>query len=148
MVLLILASFVAGVVARTKVGSGVSAWVEKSVLGGLPQYQMVKSMARGLASAEGASDQFKPVLVSADGGWQIGYLLETLENDWVAVFVPQAPTPLAGNIKYFRSDRIRPLGITMLQARAIVTNIGIGSAAALKNENLARTGDLEIGKTH
>jgi uncharacterized membrane protein len=99
---------------------------------------MAKSMAQGLAQAQDASDEFKPVLVSAEGGWQIGYLLETLENDWEAVFVPQAPTPLAGNVRYYLRDRIRPLSISMLQARAIVTNIGIGSATALKGENLGR----------
>lgn len=62
--LLIIISFVAGVVARTRVGSRISAWFENSVLGGLPQYQMVKSMAQGLAQVEGNSDEFKPVLVS------------------------------------------------------------------------------------
>jgi uncharacterized membrane protein len=136
-ILLVLVSFVAGVLARTKAGSRISGWFEKSFLGGLPQYQMVKSMAQGLAQAEGASDDFKPVLVGGEGGWQIGYLLETLEDDWVAVFVPQAPTPLAGNVMYFPSDRVRPLNITMLQARAIVKNIGIGSATALQGANLS-----------
>jgi hypothetical protein len=33
--------------------------------------------------------------VSIEDGWQIGYLLEQLENDWVAVFLPQAPTPMS-----------------------------------------------------
>lgn len=137
-VLLVLVSFVAGMVARTRLGSRISAWFENSVLGGLPQYQMVKSVAEGLAHAEGASDEFKPVLISNEGGWEIGYLLEALDNDWVAVFVPQAPTPLAGNVRYFPADRIRPLDITMLQARAIVKNIGIGSAAALRGTDLSR----------
>jgi uncharacterized membrane protein len=143
-ILLILISFAAGVVARTKAGSRISAWFEQSFLGGLPQYQMVKSMAQGLAQAEGVSDDFKPVLVSTEGGWQIGYLLETLENDWVAVFIPQAPTPLAGSVRYYRSDRIMPLSISMLQARAIVKNIGLGSALALRGENLATTATSQI----
>jgi hypothetical protein len=42
-------------------------------------------MAEGLAHIESASG-LKPVLVSIEDGWQIGYLLEKLENDWVAVF--------------------------------------------------------------
>ncbi|MGY4575628.1 DUF502 domain-containing protein [Bradyrhizobium sp. USDA 3256] len=137
-VLLILVSFLAGIVARTKAGSRISAWVEKSFLGGLPQYQMVKSMAQGLAQAESASDEFKPVLVNVDGGWQLGYLLETLGNDWAVVFVPQAPTPLVGNVRYYPVDRIHPLSMSMLQARAIVTNVGIGSAAALQGEYPSR----------
>jgi len=132
--LLILISFVAGMVAHTRSGSRISGWFENSFLGGLPQYQMVKSMAEGLSQAEGLSDNFRPVLVSTDGGWQIGYLLETLETGWVVVFVPQAPTPLTGNVRYYRDDRIRPLNISMSQARTIVKNIGIGSAAALQEE--------------
>jgi uncharacterized membrane protein len=135
-VLLILVSFSAGLVARTSIGSRVSAWFEQSFLGGLPQYQMVKSMAQGLSQAEGASDDFKPVLVGGDGAWQIGYLIETLENDWATVFVPQAPTPLVGSVRYYRGDRIVPLNISMLQARAIVKNIGLGSATALRGEKI------------
>ena len=137
-ILLVLASFVASIVARTGIGSRISAWFEHSFLGGLPQYQMVKSMTEGLAQAEGASDEFKPVLVGDEGGWEIGYLLEALDDGWMAVFVPQAPTPLAGNVKYFPGDRVRPLNITMLQARAIVKNIGIGSAAVLRGTNLSQ----------
>jgi uncharacterized membrane protein len=136
-VLLILVSLLAGVVARTKMGSRVSAWFEQSFLGGLPQYQMAKSVVQGFAQAEGASDDFKPVLVRTEGGWQIGYLLEMLENDWVAVFVPQAPTPLTGSVRYYPADRIRFLNISMFQARTIVKNIGLGSATALHGQNLA-----------
>ena len=40
----------------------------------------------------------KPALVSIEDGWQIGYLLATLENNWVAVFLPQALTPMSGNV--------------------------------------------------
>ena len=70
---------------------------------------MMKSMGEGLAQIEDAED-LKPVLIGIDGGWQIGYLLETLENGWVAVFVPQAPTPTAGNVIYLPAERIKPTG--------------------------------------
>ena len=88
-------------------------------------------MAEGLAHIESASG-LKPALVSIEDGWQIGYLLEQLENDWVAVFLPQAPTPMSGNIMYFPANRVRPLGITMVQAMSIVKAIGVGSGAALQ----------------
>lgn len=113
--LLILIAFVAGVVARTTAGTRLSAWFEESFLGNLPQYQMMKSMAQGLTHAEGIIDEFKSVLVKAEGGWEIGYLLEELGNDWATVFLPQAPTPLAGNVRYYPGDCIRPLNISMLQ---------------------------------
>ena len=92
-------------------------------------------MAEGLAHIESASG-LKPALVSIEDGWQIGYLLEKLENDWVAVFLPQAPTPMSGNIMYFPINRVRTLDITMVQAMSIVKAIGVGSGAALRGVDL------------
>ena len=133
--LLVLISFVAGIAARTVVGGRLSRWSETSLLGRLPHYQLIKSMAEGLAHIESASG-LKPVLVSIEDGWQIGYLLEKLENDWVAVFLPQAPTPMSGNIMYFPIKRVRTLDITMVQAMSVVKAIGVGSSAALRGVDL------------
>jgi uncharacterized membrane protein len=104
--LLILVSFGAGIVARTGLGSRISGWFANSFLGNLPQYQVVKSMAEGLSEVKSDSD-LKPVLVSIADGWQIGYLLEPLENGWLAVFLPKAPTPTSGDVKYLPADRVR-----------------------------------------
>jgi len=134
-VVLILVSLVAGLVARTNVGRRIMRWFENSLLGGLPQYQMVKSMAEGLAHVESA-EGVDPALVSVEGGWQIGYLLEPLDNGWVTVFLPQAPTPMSGNVMYLPADRVRRLGITIGQAMALVKHIGIGSAEALGSTDL------------
>jgi uncharacterized membrane protein len=130
---LIFVSFIA--VARTPVGGRMSRWFDNSLLGSLPQYQLVKSMAEGLAQVESTSG-VKPALVSIEGGWQIGYLLEPLENGWVAVFLPQAPAPMSGNVMYFPADRVRPLGITMVQAMALMKRIGVGSGEALRGADL------------
>ena len=133
--MLVLISFAAGIVARTTVGRRITQWSENSLLGRFPQYQLMKSVAEGLAHIESASG-LKPALVSIGDGWQIGYLLEQLENDWVAVFLPQAPTPRSGNIMYLPANRVRPLGITMVQAISIVKAIGVGSGAALRGVDL------------
>ncbi len=84
-----------------------------SNFGGLPQYQLVKSMAEGLVQVENATG-VKPALVSIEDGWQIGYLLATLENNWVAVFLPQALTPMSGNVMYLPAEQVRPLDIPMM----------------------------------
>ena len=129
-VMLVAVACVAGLVARTKTGRSMKRWAESSFLGGLPQYQMVKSMAEGLAQVEGA-DGARPALINIEEAWQLGYVLEPLGNGWVAVFLPQAPTPLSGNAMYMPEERVRPLTITMVQAMAIVKRMGIGSAEAL-----------------
>ena len=133
--LLIVVAFAAGVAARTYLGERITRWFENSLLGRLPQYQMVKSMAEGLAQLESATG-IRPALISIEGGWQIGYLIEPLENGWVSVFLPQAPTPMSGNIMYFPADRVRPLGITMVEAMTIIKRIGVGSGVALQDTDL------------
>jgi hypothetical protein len=50
--MLVLLAFVAGLVARTYLGERLTRWFEGSLLGRLPQYQMVKSMVEGLASCK------------------------------------------------------------------------------------------------
>ena len=74
--LLVLVSFAAGLVARTAIGGRISGWFEGSLLSALPQYQMLKSMTEGLAQIE-ADTGIKPALISIEDGWQIGYILES-----------------------------------------------------------------------
>jgi uncharacterized membrane protein len=132
---LVLISFAAGVVARTAAGRRITRWSESSFLGRFPHYQVIKSMAEGLAHIENTSG-LKPALINIEGGWQIGYLLEQLDKDWVVVFLPQAPSPMSGNVMYMPQDRVRQLDITMVQAMSIVKAIGVGSSAALRGVDL------------
>lgn len=137
---LVVISFGAGILAGTHTGKRITRWLEESLLGGLPQYRLVKNMAQALAHIE-STGAVKPVLVNVRDGWQLGYSIEQLENGWLAVFLPQAPTSMSGNIMYCPSDRVRPLEITMTQAMAIVTRIGAGSAEILRGV------DLSLSKT-
>jgi uncharacterized membrane protein len=134
-VLIIVLSFGAGLVARTRKAKGLTRWLENSMLGGLPQYQFMKSMAEGLAQVENVQG-VTPALVSIEEGWQLCYLLEKLENGWVAVFLPQSPTPMSGNVMYFPANRIRPLDLSMVQAMSVIKRLGVGSGEALRGVDL------------
>jgi uncharacterized membrane protein len=76
--MLVRTSVAARLIARTRFGRNVMRWTENSFLGGLPQYRLVKTVADGFAQIENA-ENLKPVLVSIEEGWQIGYLLESLQ---------------------------------------------------------------------
>jgi uncharacterized membrane protein len=134
-IVLVLISFAAGIVARTAFGRRITLWSENSFLSRFPHYHVIKSMAEGLAHIENASG-LKPALINIEDAWQIGYLLEQLENGWVVVFLPQAPAPMSGNVMYMPADRVRLLDITMVQAMSIVKAIGVGSSAALRGVDL------------
>jgi uncharacterized membrane protein len=128
-------SFLAGLVARTGLGRRVSRWFEESLLGSLPQYRMIKTMADGLTQVEGASD-IKPALVSIEGGWQVGYVLEEVRDGWIAVFLPQAPTPMSGNVMYMPAERVRPLEMPIGEAMLLIKRLGVGSTKALRSVDL------------
>jgi uncharacterized membrane protein len=134
--MLVLISVAAGLIARTRFDRNVMRWTENSFLGGLPQYRLVKTVAEGFAQIENA-ENLKPILVSIEEGRQIGYLLESLQIGWVAVFVPQAPTPMSGNLMYLPEGRVRPLAISMVEAMSLVKHMGIGSSKALAAADLA-----------
>ncbi|HET7805645.1 MAG TPA: DUF502 domain-containing protein [Pseudolabrys sp.] len=134
--ILVVISIIAGIVASTALGKALMRWTENSFLGGLPQYRLMKSMAEGLAQIETA-DGASPALINIEDGWQLGYSLEQFQNGWVAVFVPQSPTPMSGNIMYLPAQRVRPLDIPMMEAMGIVKSMGVGSAKALRQADLA-----------
>ena len=90
---LLLVSFLAGLVARTRAGRRLTHWIEESLLGNLPQYRMVKTMADGLTQVEHAAG-IQPALVGIEGGWQIGYVLEELRGDVHCVDLPGRPNVL------------------------------------------------------
>jgi uncharacterized membrane protein len=124
-------AFAAGLISRTSVGRRITRWFEESILGSMPQYRMVKSMAEGLTQIE-SGNGMRPVLMRTDECWQLGYWLEELPGGWVAVFLPAAPTPLSGNVVYVATERVRSLDISMPEAMKLVKRVGIGSAEALR----------------
>jgi uncharacterized membrane protein len=143
LVMLVLVSFAAGIVARTAFGGRFTDWVEEK-LQAFPQYRLFKGMAQGLIHVETARD-LKPALICVGDGWQVGFVLEALENGWVAVFLPLAPSGVTGHVVYLAADRVRPLGITMGEAMGIVNGIGTGSAKALRGADLRLPGTERAG---
>ena len=80
-------------------GERIARWFENSLIGRLPQYQMVKSMAEGLARSKhqrypaGPGQHRGPMAVRLSAG---------AAREWLAERIPpQAPTPMAGNVMFF-----------------------------------------------
>ncbi len=91
---------------------------------------LLQSMAGSFAKLQSTAG-LTPALAAVEGGWRIGYRLETLENGWEVVFVPQAPATMTGTIMYMPPERVKPLDLTMAAATSLVQQMGLGSRAAL-----------------
>jgi uncharacterized membrane protein len=129
--ILLAIALLAGLAARTGPGRRLTHWFEESLLGGLPQYRMVKSLAEGLTQIE-TGEGMQPVLLRGDEGWMLGYQVGALPGDWRVVFLPASPTPMSGNVLYVEGARVQPLQIPMREAMLLVKRLGIGSADVLR----------------
>lgn len=134
--ILLCIALLAGLLSRTGPGRRVTHWFEESILGGMPQYRMVKSLAEGLTQLENGTGM-QPVLMRGDEGWMLGYQMEELPDGWRVIFLPASPTPMSGNVIYVEASRVKLLDLSMREAMQLVKRLGSGSAEKLRGTNLA-----------
>lgn len=123
---LILVSFLAGLIARTRLGRVAFNAVENSVLGILPQWRIARGLVASLDPERAA--EVEVVLVPTDAGWCMGFVLEKPAGDWWPVFIPGAPQWTSGSVSYAHSDQVHPTGLTSAQAILLLRRCGAGSA--------------------
>jgi uncharacterized membrane protein len=136
--ILVLVSYLAGLIARTRLGQATFSSFENSILTVLPQWRM----ARGLIESfdDENTSQMEVVLVPADAGWCIAFVLEKPDHDWWTVFIPGAPHWTSGSVSYAHSDQVHRTKLTFVQAVMLLRRCGTGSApihallASLKEE--------------
>ena len=123
---LLVISFLAGLLARTRAGQATYSALESSILGVLPQWRI----ARGLVASvdtERASE-IEVVLVPTDAGWCLGFVLEKPAGDWWTVFIPGALQWTSGQVSYAHSEHVHPTDLSPTQAILLLRRCGAGSA--------------------
>jgi len=123
--LLILVCFVAGLLARTRLGRAAFTAAETSVLGVFPQWRIARGLVSGLDPAAGAD--IEVVLVPTGAGWCLAFFLEQPTGDWWPVFIPGAPRWTSGQLSFAHSDRVHPTGLSAAQAILLLRRFGAGS---------------------
>ncbi|HEY6513858.1 MAG TPA: DUF502 domain-containing protein [Burkholderiaceae bacterium] len=138
--LLLLLAFVAGLAAKTRLGQRFVGWIEQVFLSKVPGYMLARTMfvdmAGSLASL-GNDQKERSVLVRLDDTWQLGIVVDEFASGDLAVFVPGAPSPLSGALYFLAPDLVRPSGLTVPEAAAMLKGMGVGSAAKLGGQVLA-----------
>jgi uncharacterized membrane protein len=127
-VLLVLLCFLAGVLARTTIAQKATNWVESAALSNIPGYEFVKAVSLSLLAPEKQPEE-TIVLARFDDAWQIAFLVERLENDLVAVFVPDSPHPQSGSIFIMTRDRIKRVDLPVTSVLKCLKGYGKGANA-------------------
>ena len=134
--ILVAIAFSAGLIARTRLGRGLSQRLEQRILRKVPGYTLLKGAAAGKTGTADAAG-VEVALVRFDDNTMLGFIVETQEDGTLTVFVPNAPTPAAGNVYYLPEDRVQRLDVSVADAAKVIMRLGVGSREL-----------LEAGSTH
>ena len=119
--------FLVGVAVRTRSGRAVRERMEVALFGRLPGYGLIKSLTQRLA---GDSDEsaWTPALIELEDALVPAFIIETLDDGRLTVFVPSVPTPLAGAVYVLSADRVHILDVPFTQAIRSISRWGSGSS--------------------
>ena len=118
---------------KTNKASQLKEWVEDNVLSNIPGYSLLKGMSENAAGLESKNSK-EVVLVNIKEVWQIGFLMERIDEDINTVFIPGALNPMSGDVVFVKWDRLKIINITGLSAMKISKKLGIDSKAILSGK--------------
>jgi uncharacterized membrane protein len=129
--LILLSCFLAGVFARTSLARRMVAGLESKVLLNLPGYEFFKSIGESVLGVDDGQEH-DVVIARFDDYWQLGFLVDRLDNGLVTVFIPDAPNPHSGTVVLLTADRVTAANIPMQAALKSLKRLGAGSKALLR----------------
>jgi uncharacterized membrane protein len=127
--LVVIACFIAGLVAtgfpRSKAGQA----FEEKVLEKIPGYGMVRMATRSLLGDQRGGLEL--ALVEMEEGLVVGVVVERHDVGWVTVFVPSTPAPASGAVFLFPAHRVHPVTTHFRIGMKAAARYGRGAGALL-----------------
>jgi uncharacterized membrane protein len=127
------ACFLAGLVARSKLGKTTFRLIDAKLLLFFPMYSYVKSLTSSFIDEENVGKVLKPIIAKLDDQSQLAFEVERADDGTVVAYVPGAPDSRSGNVVYLAPDRIKPLDITFADVTSTLRQFGRGSSAWLSS---------------
>lgn len=124
LLVLLLVCFIAGLFAKDKYANKIKKWIEVKVLSNIPGYTLLKGMTESAVGLE--SENLKDVvLVDIEEVWQIGFLMDEIDDGLSAVYIPGAPNPMSGDVFFVKKERLKKLDLPELSAMKIYKKLGL-----------------------
>jgi uncharacterized membrane protein len=128
-VLVVLACFIAGLVAAGFPRSKAGQVFEEKILEKIPGYSMVRMATRSLVGDQGQGLEL--ALVEMEEGLVVGVVVERHDMGWVTVFVPDTPAPASGAVFLFPAHRVHPVDTHFRVGLKAAARYGRGAGALL-----------------
>jgi uncharacterized membrane protein len=129
--ILIVVGLLMGVIARLKIAADIISWLEDNLLNRIPGYSFTKQMGISLIGSD-TTTAYKVVLFSIEDCWQLAYLVEEIDENMIAVYVPSVPGGLDGDLFYTSKERIKETSISYKDSIKLLHCQGRGSKKILQ----------------
>lgn len=131
---IVIVSFLAGLLAQSRIARRVVEQMEVHLLGRIPAYGLLKSLSNDVI-APGEAAAHPVVLVHFDDSCQIGFLMgPTADGRHRIVFMPDSPTPQSGTVLVMAAERVEETDIPLTKAFSALSarGMGLGELVAMK----------------
>lgn len=128
---LLLACFVAGLMAHRAIGRRVSTFIEKYLTTFFPKYAIYKDLLAGNIGGTRNVPSLKPVLVQTPECQRIAFESDRTPDNAVVVFFPGAPDTWIGTVGIVAADKVQPLNVPFNDVVGLLEQLGRGSGHVL-----------------
>lgn len=128
-VIVLLVSFLAGLLARTKPARKFASTIENAVLQKIPGYTLVKGVTNKLTSPD--TEGIHSVLVSIGQSSRVSIEIERVSKNRVVVYIPSSPNPWTGEVHVVNAGQVERLDCPITTVIEHVEQLGGGSSRYL-----------------
>ena len=135
-VLLVVAAFFAGLIARTSLGGNVSTKLQSFATANIPGYALIRqTMSEMSGGSEQVADDEKLRIAKIDFGSfkRVGVVIDQIGEDECVVYLPGAPSAFTGKVVIVRADQITDIALSSTELMSAMRHLGLG----LDRTNLA-----------
>lgn len=125
--IIVLACFVAGVIARRAIGRRFSTTIEKQLITVFPKYAIYKDLLAGNLKHDSDGPTLSPVLVSCPDGFRIALEADRLPGGLVVIYYPGAPDTWIGSVVLVPPERVHPTSLDFNETLGVFERLGRSS---------------------
>lgn len=129
--LLLLLSFLCGLVASRAIGRQFAGFLEKYLSTFFPKYAIYRDLLAGNIGGTREVPSLSPVLVETPESQRIAFAADRTDTGQVVVFFPGAPDTWIGHVGLVRQQHVTPLNVPFNEVVGMLEQLGRSSAKAI-----------------
>jgi uncharacterized membrane protein len=126
LLLVLLICLLVGMAVKTRIGRRARQRLDVSLFERIPGYGLIRSLTQRLAGDE-RETAWQPALAEIEDALVPAFIIETLDDGRMTVFVPSVPTPFAGAVYILSPERVHPVNVPFAVALRTISRWGSGS---------------------